>query len=231
MKKILIILAAVSILIITGLFIYYKTVKPVQVEIGKAFTINRLRGGILKDYKMKFDLQGARLDNCVLSISFSDKEEYMAGSGEKQPKRADRAKVWFPNSMLYPEYGNSEVRAMVLYRTVRNCSNDHFCEGHKPKQVIRLDDPEQPYFNFICRPRYFEQCIEDGSFDCYYEEYCDYLPVSFREGECRDVHQLSICLINTNLWSAAFKIIYNQHWREETEPGWKNRKRESDYSY
>lgn len=68
-------------------------------------------------------------------------------------------------------YSNPRDKAYTLYRDHVACGTD------KPvniNQVIPLRDDSGRilYGNFRCINRYQEQCINDGSFDTYYKEYC-----------------------------------------------------------
>jgi hypothetical protein len=55
----------------------------------------------------------------------------------------------------------------VLRRTVRSCATN---EALSPQQSIDLTDGS--YTSYTCSNRYQEQCIDDGSFDAYYDESC-----------------------------------------------------------
>jgi len=55
----------------------------------------------------------------------------------------------------------------VLQRTLRSCSNNAALGA---QQNIDLTDGS--YTNYTCSSRYQEQCIDDGSFDSYYDESC-----------------------------------------------------------
>jgi hypothetical protein len=72
----------------------------------------------------------------------------------------------------------------ILYRIVKNCATgkpigkyysdltefkpDEWILGYL--QMVDLD--KTGYENYTCENRYQEQCIDDGSFDSYYEEWC-----------------------------------------------------------
>lgn len=60
----------------------------------------------------------------------------------------------------------------ILHRTVRNCS-DHSPIGEPEVKKLRRLDGALIYRRFKCRSRYQEQCIKDGSFDKYYDEWCE----------------------------------------------------------
>lgn len=86
-------------------------------------------------------------------------------------------------------YRPSSNKDMTLFRIVRNCSDgspygesysrmtefkhDQWIIGNL--QMIDLERSENGYYgNYTCGNRYQHQCINDGSFDTYYEEYCSY---------------------------------------------------------
>lgn len=188
---------------------------------GKRFSITLKNPAVFEKYKMKFRLLEVKGDTCLIDISFSGKDDY----GEKnimiQPQIRENKPVWMPNANNYPDYGQTSVKPVTLYRRVKNCADDQHCQPHKPNQVIALDDPKRPYKNYICRPRYYEQCILDGSFDCYYEEYCDYEPVWFKKGESKDIHILSLMLVDIRNNKATLVVSNNKAWKPELEPGWK----------
>jgi hypothetical protein len=88
---------------------------------------------------------------------------------------------WVPNPNTYPEYydqNNPIHKAVILHRRHLNCQDD---TPYQPsmngqyEQVIRLVDENGNvlYSNYICRNRKQEQCYEDGSFDTYYDEWCE----------------------------------------------------------
>ncbi len=55
----------------------------------------------------------------------------------------------------------------LLKRTVRSCATN---AELSPEQTIDLTDGS--YSNYTCASRYQQQCIDDGSFDSYYDERC-----------------------------------------------------------
>lgn len=84
--------------------------------------------------------------------------------------------VWYPNPNSYPEYyeeDNEIHKATVLHRVTKDCETN---EVVKKEELIKLknEDGTQRYCNYVCRDRYEEQCIKDGSFDKYYSEWCEY---------------------------------------------------------
>ena len=63
--------------------------------------------------------------------------------------------------------GANVVLANTLLRTVKDCSN-----GTAIGALQRID-LTSGYSNYTCGSRYQEQCIDDGSFDTYYDETCE----------------------------------------------------------
>lgn len=62
--------------------------------------------------------------------------------------------------------------AVILHRTVKDCRTD---EPIRAVENIPLkgSQGQQLYSNFLCRPRKQEQCFEDGTFDRWYDEWCE----------------------------------------------------------
>lgn len=69
---------------------------------------------------------------------------------------------WVPNPTLYPLRNPASVPG-YFYRTVREC---------KSKKIIseQLIFTYNGYQNYVGGSRYQQQCIDDGSFDTFYEE-------------------------------------------------------------
>lgn len=104
-----------------------------------------------------------------IEINYSEREGYdgLRSIGEETG--------WYPSPVSYPElaYKNELLEeADRVYRTHRFCEGKRIDDSQYPKghQIIEL----KGYKNFVCRDRYYEQCILDGTFDKYYEEHCDY---------------------------------------------------------
>lgn len=69
---------------------------------------------------------------------------------------------WVPNPTFYPLRNPASVPAF-FYRTVRECMS---------KEIIseQLIFTYNGYQNYVGGSRYQQQCIDDGSFDTFYEE-------------------------------------------------------------
>jgi hypothetical protein len=63
--------------------------------------------------------------------------------------------------------GANVVVANTLLRTTRDCSSGQALGG------LQRIDITSGYSNYTCASRYQEQCINDGSFDTYYDERCE----------------------------------------------------------
>ncbi|MEK6953382.1 MAG: hypothetical protein AABX01_00105 [Candidatus Micrarchaeota archaeon] len=68
----------------------------------------------------------------------------------------------------------SSVAKIVLHRTMRKCSDGSpiLDEYGRAEQMFTVGD-SSGYWNYDCGSRNQEQCIEDGSFDQYYDEWCE----------------------------------------------------------
>jgi len=92
----------------------------------------------------------------------------------RQKVTTDKPNDYMPNPRFYPERYKKDSpihKAKVLHRTVRRCSD------HSPvsePQVIKIKRDDGTYYrNYVCSNRYEAQCIKDGSFDSYYDEWCE----------------------------------------------------------
>ena len=68
----------------------------------------------------------------------------------------------------------SLLARIVLHRTMRTCAtNAPIKDEYGREEQIFTVGENSGYWNFRCYSRYQEQCIEDGSFDQYYDENCE----------------------------------------------------------
>src|SRR3989344_874965 len=84
-------------------------------------------------------------------------------------------KKYFSNQNTHSRFhqkDNPIHNAVVLHRTVKNCS-DHAMTGEPQTIKLENEDGTIRYSNYLCRNRYQEQCVSDGSFDTYYDEWCE----------------------------------------------------------
>jgi hypothetical protein len=88
---------------------------------------------------------------------------------------------WGPNPELYPNLNVTEKTPTTLYREVRECGTDKL---KLDPQMIILDGF---YMNYVCESRKQQHCYEDGSFDQYYLERCEY-------GQTGNIRQLKLSL-------------------------------------
>lgn len=118
----------------------------------------------------------------VFVILFFSILEVSADTPEFSPEYIrclDSSYGWMPNPASYPEYYDRNYpghNAVVLHR------KHVYCDGGElyplamrglEEQYVVLFTERQNYCNYLCRDRYYEQCISDGSFDTYYLEWCE----------------------------------------------------------
>jgi len=78
-------------------------------------------------------------------------------------------------------YENRDLsKATILHRTTRDCEDNSIA---REESSINLSGG---YSNYRCRSRYYEQCIQDNSFDTYYDEWCEYETEEEQEYDCTD---------------------------------------------
>jgi hypothetical protein len=65
-------------------------------------------------------------------------------------------------------------KATKLHRVTLSCNG----VAQSGEQVVDLSGG---YWNYTCKSRYQEQCIDDGSFDGHYMEWCDYSGATCRQ--------------------------------------------------
>ncbi len=90
----------------------------------------------------------------------------------------DESYGWMPSAYSYPEYYQRSYvghEAVILHRKHVYCSNSepYTLMYGLEEQYLVLHGERRDYCNYICRDRYHEQCILDGSFDTYYMEWCE----------------------------------------------------------
>lgn len=85
-----------------------------------------------------------------------------------------------------PAVPGASCRAKKLHRIVRDCDGTQL----SPEQVINW-----PSSNYTCGNRFMEHCVNDGTFDSYYEEWCEYeceldkwAQCGGQSGECYDLN-------------------------------------------
>jgi len=121
----------------------------------------------------------------ILSLGFlaGSKAVFAAGNSVQ-----DMVRNILPNGnqILANQVSNTSYNqhGVTLYRTIRECATGKptgidyptmttFGPGRQVihfLQVVDLDSAN--YYNYTCQNRYQEQCIDDGSFDGYYDEVC-----------------------------------------------------------
>jgi hypothetical protein len=95
--------------------------------------------------------------------------------------RMDETLVACEKSTNYPDIGGHGVsgnsmwstfrKAVTLHRVALNCNGTRLAGTGSNEQVVSLSNG---YTNYTCKSRYQNQCIDDGTFDGYYTEWCDY---------------------------------------------------------
>jgi len=83
---------------------------------------------------------------------------------------------YFPNSAYYSEFYNRDSpihKAVVVQRIERKCSDNSFVKQYELWLKSGNENGKmQTYCNYACRNKYQEQCILDGTFDTYVDEWC-----------------------------------------------------------
>ena len=141
---------------------------------------------IVEEYKLEIILKEVRESAYAdLELMFSERNSY---DGLRHTAGDTR---WRANPSNYPSIQSADLLnyAKVLYRTHRYCTGrirrDIWKNG---LEIIELAG----YGNVVGKSRFYEQCFLDGSFDSYYEEYCDYGTVCFQLNEIKNAAEFSI---------------------------------------
>lgn len=116
--------------------------------------------------------------------------------------------VWLP--------GNTQ--SIILHRDHLYCSNDQPV-AHAPNGGLNQVFPVGPgtnYWNYKCKNRKQEQCYDDGSFDAYYREWCEYPEESekysfdVKVGQKINIFGSTIHLLDVIDGKAKFKVELEQ---------------------
>ncbi|MGB9719637.1 MAG: hypothetical protein ACPL06_03535 [Candidatus Anstonellales archaeon] len=129
--------------------------EEVQVQAGDAISISGY------DY-MTFTILSSSGDTAKVKVDYNldtKSKDYAIPYG-----------VWVPNPALYSN--PTPEGYTTMYRRTMYCATNKSRELDGNFQVIKIGDG-WGYYNYICRPRYYEQCILDGSFDGWYWEGCE----------------------------------------------------------
>ena len=123
----------------------------------------------LKAYRLSCTYLGLdALGQALLELNYNEKDSYKAtphspGSGSKSPE------TYSTNLNHYVDR---------IYRTHYYCNGELQSDIHDSGyEIIDLD---KGYRNFTGHSMYAAQCIDDGSFDTYYDDVADYGVISFR---------------------------------------------------
>ncbi len=76
--------------------------------------------------------------------------------------------------ILTEPVNETKENKIILHRTIRDCSTKKPVSGEQIIEIVTLSNGRMSYNNYKCNSRYEEQCIIDGSFDSYYDEWCEY---------------------------------------------------------
>ncbi len=108
----------------------------------------------------------------VIPVVPSDREDFISQVPNTQTVSEPMV---IPDPSVYTNLDYEKLRkATILHRKHYTCDGRQIDEelGFGREEVINL--MATGYTNYVCRNRYQEQCIDDGSFDTYYDEWCEY---------------------------------------------------------
>jgi hypothetical protein len=177
--------------------------------VNREFDLAKDRPQVVDDYDLELVLKSCGEENggkyADVDINYAGRREY---DGERSVAGDNRSKA---NPMLYVGLEKAELlqQAKVLYRTHRLCTGQTKATPKNGREIAELSG----YRNFVCRSRFYEQCIVDGSFDEFYDERCDYGVVRLRENTERRALDFAIKLRAANSASAAVTVSYVGHGR------------------
>jgi len=163
---------------------------PVTIQpVGEEEVILNLNSPVVnKAIEMELNLVEVGDNYADIEINYFDRASYQGVVTTGNPTG------WVPNPNLYPEYySGSDLlsAAKRVYRTHKWCDGrmkDDLWKGGY--QIIELEG----YSNYLCRNRFKEQCISDGTYDNYYDERCDFGRTRFNLNETKSSSDFSITL-------------------------------------
>jgi hypothetical protein len=111
---------------------------------------------------------------------------------------------------------------IILHRNHLNCKDDSAVKTAPNGGLNQIFEVGYGtgYWNFECKNRKQEQCYDDGSFDTYYDEWCEYpvvdQPVTSKTftvkiGESTSVDGVMLKLLNTNVDSNEAKLVISKN--------------------
>jgi len=129
-------------------------------------------------------------------VSSSAGGGYSVGAGGFSPENINSQTVqYIPNPNVYQNLDYEKLRRVtIVHRKHFTCDGQQLDEqlGFGNEEVINVK--ERHYTNYVCKNRYQEQCVDDGSYDSYYDEWCEYdhvatpveieLPIEQLKQEC-----------------------------------------------
>ena len=156
---------------------------------------------IVDEYKLEIVFSGLNNKGLAeLNINYSQRRDY--GGVKWNPG----ATGFSPNPANYPDLTSSDLLAYVrnVYRTHRLCTGELQSELDNVKEILEITG----YRNYTGSNRFYEHCVLDGTFDCYYDEHCDYGLVLFAVNETKNAYEFSIKLVSADSNSAEIEISY-----------------------
>jgi len=130
--------------------------------------------------------------------------------------------------MIYPEkrgatltvtLPSGSAKRTILHRTHRYCDSKQPVENVNDgeEQVFPVGEGTS-YWNFKCKNRYQEQCHDDGSFDTYYDEWCEYIgdtskavTMNLKVGQSKNVFGSKVTLLGINRNTAKLIVEKESH--------------------
>ena len=159
---------------------------------------------IAEDYKLEIKYRGLNdKGQAQVDINYSERNSY---DGQRDTSGNNGA---IPNPEHYQGLSSSDLLAYAntLYRTHYLCDGKlNQNSGWKNGKAIK--ELASGYKNFTGTSRFYEQCIQDGSFDAYYDEHLDFGTVPFNVGEIKKAYEFAITVNSATAQEAAIEISY-----------------------
>ncbi len=116
-------------------------------------------------YKIMFEFGKTIAHAPIKVISVGENEDNNEDNKGDNRERKD---------ILTEPVNETKESKIILHRTIRDCSTKKPVSGEQIIEIVSLSNGRMSYNNYKCNSRYEEQCITDGSFDTYYDEWCKY---------------------------------------------------------
>jgi hypothetical protein len=165
-------------------------------ESAVTFTVSEGKSVVIDKYKTEIILRNLTSNSATVEMLYSERKTY---DGYRHDPMEGSAAV-----SRFPREDNTHL-ATLVYRNHKLCSSLDFIRElwNNGKEIIEL---ESGYSNYQCKNRYQEQCHDDGTFDRYYEEYCDFEPFTLGLGETVKIANMELSLESVTDSSATFKL-------------------------